>query len=1328
MRIKRLELTGFKSFCDRSIVDFSDPIVGIVGPNGCGKSNIVDAIRWCMGEQSAKHLRGQAMADVIFAGSDSRGPSGLAEVSLTFEDVGFSHETLELLTTPTEIDKLPEDDQDEGTTGGVATGSDSTSGEATSEDGDPLEDGNQAEVGDSEQTEVSSDPAGLESKTEAAEANTVEVGEIGSKDVESKGDETPEEEQEDPLAATKEVAKVLEDKPPAIDYSQYSEVTITRRLFRDGSSQYLLNKVPCRLRDITDFFLGTGVGTKAYSIIEQGRIGMIVSSKAGDRRHIIEEAAGITKFKSKKRAAERKLGQTRQNLLRVSDIVEELDKRMGSLRRQAQKAERYRRYKAEVKDIELWTASHQYFEWRGAHRVLASELADKSKALETDRAEFDAIEAGISARRADMAIEEKNIAGMQEELYELENKIKLAESKTEFHGKELKDIKERGVEAQVEIEKLDEQIKTSTEELNNSSVELEEISVVFETHEADKNQKEQNLQNAKNELDGFQTQLDDARHVLQEARAEQVRSETSRKSIMQRCEDAGARLLTLQNETSETNDRVLEKKKAIKKIEKDLTDLNQMRLDLGDKKESLEERKQELMDAMDNHDTVVDELHAQLSAKRSRLESLEEIQAKFEGFALGTKAVMEHAESGQAEFSVVELLADAIDVPAGMERAVEAALGDKLGAVVVESKSAALKAIDFLKLQAKGKAAFYAVDEMTNAFAGQAAGQESGAERISGSMNNADVSCLSDVCSFKEPYKSYGGALFQGIFVVENLEKAWDVKKECPNGFVVTKSGSWVDREGLVCGGHEDSAGASVLAQKREIRELTQDVESLNEKYNDASYAKQSTKKELKSVTVSLQALLAERHDSEVRLTSLENDLKANQDEKSELTQRTVRLNSEELGIKDKVQTFNREYSSLEESFNLAAERLESSEKAQLELTQKVTERQLGLETFRQELTETKIAFAQLGEKRASLETTGLRLKQSIADMEERRLKVQHESEEGENRLIDLDRELEELARDMEEDKERRNTDTLQFDDAKQVYEKTLGEVQADELSIRDKRKHVEELIKHVEQLQHNVRELENKQIQLSETVYEKYQEKIEWVASDFHLRPQVTEDERKLLVERKRVIGRMGSDINLTAIDEFDEISTRHEFLSTQRDDLLKAVGQLESAIETINKTSKKLFKETFEAINAKFIEMFPKLFRGGRARLRLTGGPDMDLLECGVEIMAQPPGKKNVTVDQLSGGEKALTAVALLFAIFLIKPSPFCILDEVDAPLDEANVDRYNQILREMTALSQFIVITHNKRTMSNAGRLYGVTMQEPGVSKLVTVNLSKVGKDAA
>ena len=511
MRIKRVEIIGFKSFCDRAVVQIGESITGVVGPNGCGKSNIVDAIRWCMGEQSAKHLRGKAMEDVIFAGSETRGPAPMAEVSLTFDDVGFSHEALELARHSDEAEteralaQLAPDENPEGAEG--AEGADVV---GSAQPGADLGMGAAADPFAPAPEVVAADAptdAPAEAPTDAPTDAPAEVQADAPAEASAVG--TWVDAEGNPIASPlDEAAQVLADRPPAINFGHYTEVTITRRLYRDGTSQYFINKTPCRLRDITDFFLGTGVGTKAYAIIEQGRIGQIVSSRPQDRRAIIEEAAGITKFKAKKKAAEKKLEQTRQNLMRVSDIVAELDKRMGTLRRQAQKAERYRKYKAEMRDIELWKAAHRWLELAGEDQLVTGRLTAARGELEDARAAWNTKDAHVVAERAELAVEERRLVGVQEHGYELDNRIRLGESKIGFERREAEELDGRIAGARAEIEDITAQRARGAEELAARQAELTELAAEVDRETAEVAAREATAGEARQMLANAQGQLE----------------------------------------------------------------------------------------------------------------------------------------------------------------------------------------------------------------------------------------------------------------------------------------------------------------------------------------------------------------------------------------------------------------------------------------------------------------------------------------------------------------------------------------------------------------------------------------------------------------------------------------------------------------------------------------------------------------------------------------------------------------------------------------------------------------------------------------------------
>lgn len=1318
MRIKRIELVGFKSFCDKAVLNFGEPIVGVVGPNGCGKSNIVDAIRWCMGEQSAKNLRGQAMGDVIFAGSDTRGPAGMAEVSLTFEDVGFSHETLEAALDSEESMSDPLLDEPK-----------TRSDEEIAQNEEEIALAAEVEADKAAMLKLAEQARALnveEDEEPVAQAASEEPGELVVGAPEDDGTLVEIEPEVDPYQATREAAAILADKPPIIDYAQYSEVTITRRLFRDGTSSYFLNKVPCRLRDITDFFLGSGVGTKAYSIIEQGRIGMIVSARAGDRRHIIEEAAGITKFKTKKKAAERKLDQTRQNLLRISDIVAELSKRLGSLRRQAQKAERYRRYKGEVKDIELWMASHRFLELRSLEATLSADLSKLRNELTQVRSDLKSKDAKVLTEREELASEERKLATMQEEIFELENQVHLSESKIDFQTREAAELDLRRGSNAEEIERINLQADAEKTELSTQRQTFVDIDAEAELELSRSEERNEAMLSAKEAQRTLQEELEAARTNLAQAQSDLSRSTHSLASLSDRAQDATQRLERVLDETGSMNTRVADREKTIAVLSEDLASLVQTRLDLGSKEGEFKTRREELEEGLSLREAEVETLRTELHRRKSRLQSLQEIHSKYEGFARGTRAVMQNSDdwAGRDDFEIRGLVADVLSAPEQLEVAVEAALGDRLGGILVNKAEVGLKAIEYLKKTSAGRSAFVPFVAQSSANGGIDYEDRSGLQAAP--TGPGIMGAMVDLVSIEEGYKDVATSLLGEVVVVESLSRAMELRESGTKQLLVTLDGDIVDSRGVVAGGSRDSKGASVLAQKREIRELDEIVTSLEIDLTEATAKFVSNKSELSKVSKALDALVNERHDGELAMTAHEKDLVGAQAELKGLRERLTKLNSEQFELEDRASAFEHEVRIMTDLHKSSSQDLSKFEKEQLSLIEVVRESQDKAEELSLVATEAKVRVAQIGEKRASLETSILRLEAGQGVLRDRADSLATQAENDGDRGTMLRTECETLAADLVGLKERHEELAKDLGESRESYEKRNNDILIAEVEVRNLRSQSETLTSSCAAREVSFNNMSSDLRHLEGSIEERYHIALRSIVTDYHLRSMVSDEDEERLHQRRKVIDRMGSDINLTAIEEFQELSDRHDFLSEQQADLESALSQLEAAIAKINKTSRRLFKEAFTLINNKFIEMFPKLFRGGRARLQLTGGEEVDILDRGVEIHAQPPGKKNTTVDQLSGGEKALTAVALLFSIFLIKPSPFCLLDEVDAPLDEANVDRYNEILREMTDHSQFIVITHNKRTMGVADRLYGVTMSEPGVSKLVTVNLQKIGSN--
>jgi chromosome segregation protein len=1232
LKIKCIEISGFKSFVDKTSISFPDPITSIVGPNGCGKSNIVDAIRWVMGEQSAKHLRGRAMEDVIFSGSESRGPAGMAEVSLMFDASGLA---------------------------------------------------------------VTANPDG------------VPWGAVG-----------PE------------------------------EIVVTRRLHRDGESEYLLNGVPSRLRDVVEFFLGTGVGSKAYAIIEQGRIGFIVSSRAEDRRGLIDEAAGITKYKSKKRAAERRMESTRQHLLRVSDIVAEIEGRLRSLRLQAQKAERYKRYKAELKDLDLWSSAQRYLGHLAEEKSLAIELAAVRGQHETIAGTLEVEEASIEAERLSVSEEAHELAAAKDELFALSNKAQLGLQRAQHHDDEAAQLVARAEAARREIEELAARTREQAaviEELDGQLARVEEEAERSQLAYAGKQTEHDELRAS---LAVARRELDEAVAELAAARARIARNEAERAAAEQRRDDLATRLEAIAAEEASAAERVGALAASDEGLRASLTVIRARSDERQARREAAAATQGGLRADVARGEVELETLREEAHRRRSRLRSLSEIQDRYESFQKGVRAIMQHREalstsSGAGIRSGIRgVVADIMQPPPELETAVEAVLGERLGNIIVESHEVGLEAIEFLKQKSEGRSSFIPLGlrasvpiTMAAAPAGSVVYDATGmategaaATPVYATLPDTSVwpqgdgvrGPLLDLIGYDRQYDRIASYLLGDVVVVENLRRALELWRETrTTKTIVTLEGEVIDPQGVVTGGARESAVAGVLEQKREIRELEEVVAKLETDSAEALARHVAKKQELATVTDELERLAADLRADELELFGQQKDLDRAGEELRRFEARRAQLEAQASDL-------NRARGEAEVRAAAAAEALgadavvvEGAEARTSELRARTTALGEQVDAVVGELTALKVAAAQAEDRRQNARLTIERLRNERAEhaarSERLALSIGQETARAEELRAEASRMRDEASL-WQAEAEARARVHHERQDALEERQTRLAQRDAE---LRVTRADAARLSQTQGKLELRHQEATLRRTSLEESVADRYRDVVLLeVVQDFHLRPLFGEVEETRAKELRGLIERMG-EINLTAIEESEELQTRFDFLTTQRADLESAIGQLETAIEKINRASRKRFRETFDAVNAKFKEVFPRLFGGGHGHLALTD--EGDLLETGVEIIANPPGKKvSQNIELLSGGEKALTAVSLLFAIFLIKPSPFCVLDEVDAPLDEANVGRFNQAVREMTDRSQFIIITHNRRTMEIADRLCGITMEEPGVSKVVAVNL--------
>jgi len=1234
LKIKRIEICGFKSFVDKTTISFPDPITSIVGPNGCGKSNIVDAIRWVMGEQSAKHLRGRAMEDVIFAGSESRGPAGLAEVSLTFDS-----SALEAGAAP----------------GGVPWG-----------------------------------------------------------------------------AAAPE------------------EIVVTRRLYRDGSSEYLLNGVPSRLRDVVEFFLGTGVGSKAYAIIEQGRIGFIVSSRPEDRRGLIDEAAGITRYKSKKKAAERRMDSTRQHLLRVSDIIGEIDGRLRSLRLQAQKAERYKRYKSELKDLDLWSSAQRYLGHLAEEKSLVEELTMVRESHQTESATLEAGEASADADRLAVTEEVAELAAAKDDLYALSNKAQLGMQRADHHDAEAVDLSNRVESGRKEITELRARAAIQARDIEEIAARLTEIDAAADSSEREYEAQARVQDERRALLAAARQELEAAQAAIAAARASIARREAERAGAVQRRDDLAGRVAGIAAEEATAGERlevlVGEERRLRDSIDELNARVDAARVRAGEDETRLAAVRGEISRGELELETLREEAHR----RRSRLGSLTEIQDRYERFQKGVRAIMqEHRAAGGGD-GIKAVVADIVRPPQELETAVEAVLGERLGNVIVDSHEAGVEAIQFLKRTREGRSSFIPRalrahaqaprgEVLYDASAGLSVDASATPEFVPAVDSDAITAAwpkgdgvrgpMLELIGYDRQYDEVAAYLLGDVLVVEDLERALTLWRETQTTkTIVTLEGEVIDPKGVVTGGSRESALTGVLEQKREIRELEEVMARLDADLQ-AALSRQIERKQVSAdLTRALDEASAALRSDEMSLFGLQKDLDRVVQEGTACESRRELLAGQRAELArsadENEQRLVEAVAGLEDDGRAA----EEGEARAVELRARTASLSDEVDVAVGELTTLKITATQAEERRQNARQTLDRLRADRTEEEARAGRIEATLAEDEARATTLRADalrLRDEAALWQAEAEARARAHGERQGALEERQARLAEREA---QLRSTRSEVGRLAQTISKLEMRCQEVVLRRTSLEEHVADRYRDvALGDVVHEYHLRTLFGAEEEKRATELRGLIERMG-EINLTAIEESEELQKRYDFLTTQKADLESAIGELETAIERINRTSRRRFRETFDAVNAQFEAVFPRMFGGGRASLVLTD--ESDMLETGIEIVANPPGKKvSQNIELLSGGEKALTAVSLLFAIFLVKPSPFCVLDEVDAPLDEANVGRFNQVVREMTDRSQFILITHNRRTMEIADRLCGITMEEPGVSRLVAVNLrggpARIGK---
>ncbi len=1164
MRLKSIKLAGFKSFVDATTVNFPSNMAAVVGPNGCGKSNIIDAVRWVMGESSAKNLRGESMTDVIFNGSSGRKPVGQASIELVF-------------------------DNSDGTL----------------------------------------------------------VGE----------------------------------------YAAYNEISIKRIVNRESESLYQLNGSRCRRKDITDIFLGTGLGPRSYAIIEQGMISKLIEAKPDELRVFVEEAAGISKYKERRRDTENRIRRTRENLERLTDIREELDRQLQHLKRQARTAERYRELKSQER---LIAAQHMAIQWRTLDQQNSSQaviVRDLEVSLEQQLAQRVSADTGIEKLRNRHADQNEAFNTVQAEFYRLGADIARAEQQIQHQREREQQLRQDLQHTEDSLRQSGRHIEHDRERLAVWREELQQIEPELELTQAGVEESAELLINAEESMQRWQQGWDEFNQRAAQPRHQSEVEQSRIQHLEQVMQRLGDRLQKLERERASI---------VVDDDEEDVMILQERVAELEMMTESLEQDQAAVRSRMVDHKQQVEELSAEINQLRSAFQQSQGRHASLEALqqaALGQDDVTANW-LGQHQLDQAPRLADELSVQPGWEKAVETVLCDFLQAVRVDSieqLSGELAECDGANL------VFF--EQRTEATANPRGNLVPLADHVPGAES-----------------------LLAGIFCAGDLIEALGQRGQLrPEESLVTRDGIWLGPGWLRVAALGDEQGG-VIARQRELEQLGEQLEQQQSRLQQLEHDRQALQSELQELEQQRQHKELALRDSAREQSRLAAELSANKVRIEQSLLRRQRVDQETIEAGEQLA---QEQQNLAHSRQLLQQALEAMEEDNVRREALLLERdeaRARLDQARQRARHDKDASHQLAMRCQSLQTQVDSVEQGIERLQQQLAQLRERRENLEAALEDNNAPMDEVRESLELDLEKRLRVEGRLTEARALLDAIDHEMRETEESRNQAERQVETLRGKLESQRLEIRTIEVQRTNLQQQLQ---QNKFELQTLLQELPEDASEQGWQEELDRLQAKTQRLGPINLAAIDEYQAQAERKLYLDSQNDDLVEALETLENAIHKIDRETRSRFKDTFDEINSGLQELFPRVFGGGHAYLELTGD---DMLDTGIAIMARPPGKRNSTIHLLSGGEKALTAIALVFAIFRLNPAPFCMLDEVDAPLDDANVGRYARIVKEMSEHVQFIYITHNKITMEYADQLLGVTMHEPGCSRLVSVDIEEAAELAA
>ena len=1184
MRVRRLEISGFKSFADRTVADFPQGLCAVVGPNGCGKSNVVDAVRWVLGEQSVKTLRGHSMEDVIFNGSDKRKPTGMAEVTLVFENTGsISHP----------------------------------------------------------------------------------------------------------------------------QFADLSEIAVSRRLYRNGDSDYLINKMPCRLKDIQQLLMDTGLGNRAYAIIEQGRVAAFIDAKAEDRRLWVEEAAGITRYKNQKKISLRKMEAAKENLDRLQDILHEVEAQMERLKRQSKKAQAHRDLKTRIRELDLNLASHQYARLCADGGAAQAEADAVAAQLLLAGQRVTTLETELETLRVRLLEAEEEISQAGSRRLEAQGAIQKAENELSLLGRESESLKRLKERLEDERQGLKGRLAEQEREYVRANRLAEESQDQLSASRGLVDQAAAEAQAARDSLAELEAAADRAKHDLVDAMSLASRHqnrladlERQQAEAQRRQEALAGRRATLEAELEGLTAQRDEAETALEAARAELEEADRALAQLSRQRD---ENQQRLIGLRKAEQEATRRRHSLSAAVGALSASL----ASYDWTPGGVRSLLSASGSGGLPVEVLGLVAEKIIVKPGSEELVEAALGPDLQAVIVRDGAAAQALARHVREKNLGRLRVVALDELAGP-AQAPAGSDSMAGLVSA-----------------EPGFEALAALWRGVGWCQELPQAWSAGQGmAPGQVVVSAQGERLDRPGA--GSLGKRAAESVLARQNELKRQREELAAAEAAASQAAAEREAAEDEVARLEDEHRSLRGAHQEQERGLRQAEKEvfrlreaqgMKERQVEgleydAGEAWSQLNHLESEAARLADELRQVQARTQELEEGLSASQSALGDGRDQ--------------VERLRRMEAEARLSLAGLENAAQQSAREAARLRKEMSEAQERLVTLGAEAQGAADSLANA-------TRRRQEEQNRLGGLYQEMDRQEEAYRlarEVLSQAQADGAQRESDLKQARAALKSVEaedqRLSLRIKELALQSQNLCEQVMERC--RVDLTAGHQEFLPQGAFDPKEAKDRLARLRDRLNKlgPVNMEAITEFEALNERHVFLTEQKADLEASLEDLRSAIRKINKTSRGRFLETLEEVNQRLEAVFPVLFGGGQAKLELD--QEVDPLEAGLHLMVELPGKKVKNLEALSGGEKALSAVAVLFALFLIRPAPFCILDEVDAPLDEANAGRFHDLLRQLSSRSQILMITHNRRTMEIMDLLYGVTMEEKGVSKMLSINLDQGASLAA